>query len=126
MTNETTQIIDDIFSVKDGIVVALTWYAINRQRTIPPGTEAKELLQKANYLLQKMKEISYPSWNNKFSYIVYFKKPSEKVIIKWNLATVGDLSHIVLMHHVDYDIINEFFNDILCDFNHLNQNTSNI
>ncbi|XP_040568753.1 uncharacterized protein [Lepeophtheirus salmonis] len=126
MTNETTQIIDDIFSVKDGIVVALTWYAINRQRTIPPGTEAKELLQKANYLLQKMKEISYPSWNNKFSNIVYFKKPSEKVIIKWNLATVGDLSHIVLMHHVDYDIINEFFNDILCDFNHLNQNTSNI
>uniref|UniRef100_A0A0K2USE3 Uncharacterized protein n=2 Tax=Lepeophtheirus salmonis TaxID=72036 RepID=A0A0K2USE3_LEPSM len=116
MTNETTQIIDDIFSVKDGVVVALSWYAIYRQRTIPPGTEAKDLLQRAKYLLEKMKGISYPTWNNEFSNIVYFKKPSDKVISKWKLATARDLSHIILMHHVDYDMINEFFYDISRDF----------
>ncbi|QQP56414.1 Uncharacterized protein FKW44_001080 [Caligus rogercresseyi] len=112
LKSNVEDIIEDIFSVKDGIITALIWYAVNRQRTIPPGTEAKQQLEKAEYIHQKLRDISYPAWKNPHSNLVYFKKPSPEIIAKWKLASVEELSHIVLMQHVDYDIINEFFEDM--------------
>ncbi|QQP55730.1 Uncharacterized protein FKW44_000165 [Caligus rogercresseyi] len=105
-------IIEDIFSVKDGIITALLWYAVNRQRTISPGTEAKQQLEKAEYLYQNLRGISYPAGRNQYSNIVYFKKPSPEIIAKWKLATIEEISHIVLMQHIDYDILNEFLEDM--------------
>eukprot|EP00096_Caligus_rogercresseyi_P014306 TRINITY_DN67_c0_g1_i2.p1 TRINITY_DN67_c0_g1~~TRINITY_DN67_c0_g1_i2.p1 ORF type:complete len:763 (+),score=136.27 TRINITY_DN67_c0_g1_i2:127-2415(+) len=112
LKSNVEDIIEDIFSVKDGIITALIWYAVNRQRTIPPGTEAKQQLEKAEYIHQKLRDISYPAWKNPHSNLVYFKKPSPEIIAKWKLASVEELSHIVLMQHVDYDIIDEFFEDM--------------
>lgn len=81
--------------------------------------QAKLMFENTEYLQKRFDEIGYPAWHLKYSTTVFFKRPAEWIKKKYMLANGnlpeygGELSHIVVMQHVDKDIIDEFISDLL-------------
>lgn len=85
--------------------------------------EAESMLENTKYLQQKFDEINYPAWHMDYSNTVFFKRPAEWIQKKYMLANGylenygGELSHIVVMQHVNKDIIDEFISDLSSTLN---------
>lgn len=81
--------------------------------------EAQAMLNNTDYLQHKFDEIGYPAWHMNYSNTVFFKRPAEWIQKKYMLSNGnikeygGELSHIVVMQHVNKSIIDEFINDLL-------------
>ncbi len=81
--------------------------------------EAESMMENTRYLQQKFDEIGYPAWHMNYSNTVFFKRPAEWILKKYMLANGnlpkygGELSHIVVMQHVNKVIIDEFIEDLL-------------
>ncbi|MCQ2399540.1 MAG: pyridoxal-dependent decarboxylase [Clostridia bacterium] len=81
--------------------------------------QANVLLENTAYLQQKFDEISYPAWHMPYSNTVFFKRPAKWIKEKYMLAEGnlpeygGELCHIVVMQHVNKNIIDEFIDDLL-------------
>ena len=72
----------------------------------------------SEYLIKKLKEAApecLPSQNHRIP-IVTFDRPSNSIIRKWSLATVGSRSHVVCLPHVDEKIINALVHDMAMYF----------
>ena len=60
----------------------------------------------------------WPCWNNKYSNTVFFKRPDDEIVSKYNLANSyderfgGDLSHVVVMQHVKKEVIDKFIAEL--------------
>ena len=83
------------------------------------GTEqAARIFENTRYLKSELKRIGWPYWNNEYSNTVIFRRPSAKVVRKYNLACGedvafgGKLSHVVVMQHVTKDSIDRLIADL--------------
>ena len=60
----------------------------------------------------------WPCWNNKYSNTVFFKRPDDEIVSKYNLANSyderfgGNLSHVVVMQHVKKEVIDKFISEL--------------
>jgi histidine decarboxylase len=97
---------------RSGHAPLILWYAINMRGLEGFRREAKRCLNNARYLHERLREMGYPSMRNDYSNIVVFKKPAERVVKKWQLATQGDYAHIVVMQHVTKSLIDKFVEDL--------------
>ena len=97
------------------------WWKIQKTGLDGYQKQAEQILANADYLKQRLDEISYPSWKNDFSNTVYFKRPSQWVMKKWDLAPDndprlgGDLAHEIVMQHEGKEIIEQFLADLQKD-----------
>ena len=97
------------------------WWKIQKTGLDGYQKQAEQILANADYLKQRLDEISYPSWKNDFSNTVYFKRPSQWVMKKWDLAPDndprlgGDLAHEIVMQHESKDMIDQFLADLQKD-----------
>lgn len=101
-----------IMGSRSGLAPLFVWDAIQKRGHKGFEMEARTCVENATYLYQKMKEMNYPTWLNSFSNTVYFKKPSEVIIQKWQLASLGEFAHVVTMQHVSRKMLNLFLEDI--------------
>jgi histidine decarboxylase len=74
--------------------------------------EALNCVENAEYLRDCLQKINYNPQLNKNSNIVTFTKPSKFLINKWQLSTMRDRAHVILMQHVTRETINRFIEDI--------------
>lgn len=80
--------------------------------------EVEKIHENTLYLKSCLDEMSYPAWLNADSNIVYFARPQSALMHKYFFAPDhdsrlgGELAHIVVMGHVDRDIIDEFIADL--------------
>ncbi len=85
--------------------------------------DANMILQHTDYLLDQMKTHLpklHPFRSSTLSNIIYFKKPGIQVVKKYSLATMKlklhnakhDFAHVVIMPHVNKNILFEFLTDI--------------
>ena len=83
--------------------------------------QAAQILKNADYLKQRFDEINYPAWKNDFSNTVFFRRPSQWVMEKWDLAPDEDtrlggrLAHDIVMQHEGKETIDLFIEDIKKD-----------
>jgi histidine decarboxylase len=56
------------------------------------------------------------SYRNQNSITVVIPRPNEKICFKWQLASVGNISHLVVMPHVTLEKIDKFIEDLNNDF----------
>lgn len=56
------------------------------------------------------------SWKNKQSITVVFPRPSERLVDKWQLASQGNMSHIVVMPHVTKDKLDAFISEYQMEY----------
>jgi histidine decarboxylase len=69
--------------------------------------DIKKCLELAEYLVERIEG----AWRNNNSVTVVIPRPSEAIIQKWQLATEGDISHVVCMPHVTKEKLDEFIRD---------------
>ncbi|MFA6051511.1 MAG: pyridoxal-dependent decarboxylase [Methylobacter sp.] len=85
--------------------------------------DAKSILQNTVYLLEQMQaRFSYlqPTRVNELSNTIFFRKPSDRIVKKYSLATMHleinhqkqDYAHVVVMPHADRQVLTEFMNDL--------------
>lgn len=84
--------------------------------------QAEEILDNTEYLKKKLDRLGWPNWKNDFSNTIFIKRPLPETVKKYRLACGhidafgGDLSHVVVMKHVNKKKIDELvrtleFND---------------
>lgn len=80
--------------------------------------QAARIFENTRYLKSELERIGWPYWNNEYSNTVIFRRPSAKVVRKYNLACGedaafgGKLSHVVVMQHVTKDSIDRLIADL--------------
>ncbi|MDP1773914.1 MAG: pyridoxal-dependent decarboxylase [Methylobacter sp.] len=85
--------------------------------------DSKSILQNTVYLLEQMQaHFSYlqPTRVNDLSNTIFFRKPSDRIVKKYSLATMHleinhqkqDYAHVVVMPHADRQVLTEFMNDL--------------
>ena len=80
--------------------------------------QAARIFENTRYLKSELKRIGWPYWNNEYSNTVIFRRPSAKVVRKYNLACGedaafgGKLSHVIVMQHVTKDSIDRLIADL--------------
>jgi len=107
-THDTT-----ITGCRNGHTPLFLWYAIQKRGLKGFSKEAHDCISNAKYLAEKLKKIHWPYFLNRFSNTVLFKKPSMKIITKWQLAVSRDWAHIVVMQSVTKESIDRFISDLI-------------
>ncbi|MFZ2405682.1 MAG: pyridoxal-dependent decarboxylase [Methylobacter sp.] len=85
--------------------------------------DAQSILQNAAYLMEQMQtHFSYlqPTRANDLSNTIFFRKPSDRIVKKYSLATMHleinrqkqDYAHVVVMPHADRNVLTEFMTDL--------------
>jgi histidine decarboxylase len=101
------------------------WWKIQKTGLEGYKKQTAYILKNAEYLKKSFDEIKYPAWRNDFSNTVYFKRPSQRVMDKWDLAPDedarlgGKLAHDIVMQHEGKETIDLFIADIKKDIEEL-------
>ena len=94
------------------------WWIIQHVGAEGFTQQAYGMLFRAAWLESELRNMGWPVWREKKSNTVYFKRPSEAIATKYDLAPDhddrlgGDLSHIVVMQHVTQEHLQEFLDDM--------------
>lgn len=94
------------------------WWLIKKVGPQQWSKDAPEMLENTEYFKEKLDAIGWPCWVNEFSNTIFFKRPSDEICKKYMLANNydeqfgGDLSHIVVMQHMDHAIIDKFIEEL--------------
>jgi histidine decarboxylase len=100
-----------ILGVRSGLAPLFLWYAL-QTRGHQFSEEVAACLQNAHNLYDRLQEIGYHPLLNPFSNTVVFDKPPIDICRKWQLATEGNLAHVVVMQHVSTAAIDELVSDL--------------
>lgn len=97
------------------------WWKIQKTNPQDFRHQSQQILDTAQYLKNRLDSINYQAWLGPHSNTVYFQRPSQSIMEKWQLAPDSDprlggcLAHCVVMQHVTTDLIDEFVMDLMSD-----------
>lgn len=103
---------------RSGVEPLKFWWLLNTVCIEGWSEQASAMMENTAYLVNELRSIGWPCWNNEYSNTVFFRRPSPELVSKYNLANSyddrfgGPLSHIVVMQHVRKDIIDQFVKDL--------------
>ncbi len=89
------------------IYYAIKKYGFNRFRS-----DALDSIKNAKYLKEKLAEIDYEPILHPNSVTVYFKRPDDSIMEKWQLSGQGKQAHAVVMPHVTKEMIDNLIEDL--------------
>ena len=72
------------------------------------SARALKCFEVVEYALEEMKKLGIKAWKNPNAITIIFPKPAEEICVKWQLASDGELSHIICMPGVTKEKIDEF------------------
>lgn len=76
--------------------------------------QANRILDCTAYLKERLSSIGWKCWSNEYSNTVFFTRPNDSIVARFNLANSNDprfggkLSHVVVMQHVTKEAIDGF------------------
>jgi len=97
------------------------WWQLTRNGEKEYARQAAYILETAQYQKAKLDGMNYPAWLNPMSNTVFFKRPGDWIMKKWDLAPdhddrlCGDLAHEILMQHESKKTVDEFIADLKKD-----------
>lgn len=97
------------------------WWQMTRNGEKEYTRQATYILDLAKYQKDQFDKMNYPAWLNPMSNTVFYKRPSDWIMKKWDLAPDhdkrlgGDLAHDILMQHESKKTVNEFIADLKKD-----------
>lgn len=107
-TRDTT-----ISGSRDGFSPLVLWYAIRSLGREGLKQRLDRAMAAADYAESRFRDAGIPARRNRGALTVVFPRPERGVCEKWQLATSGDISHIVCMPHVRRQQIDALLADIL-------------
>ncbi|HEY9845582.1 MAG TPA: histidine decarboxylase, partial [Candidatus Caenarcaniphilales bacterium] len=102
-----------IMGSRNGHAPLFLWHAIQMKGYEGFQADVEQCLENAQYLFSQLQKLNYSCMLNELSNTVVFKRPSEKIIKKWQLAAQGDLAHIVVMPNIDKAKIDRFITELV-------------
>lgn len=112
------QAVPTITCSRNAVSALKFWWKIKKTGLSGFKQQSAAIMENAKYLEKKLKETGWPVWRGDYSNTVYFKRPSEVLMKKYDLAPEfdsnlgGNLAHIVVMQHLTRDIIDQIAGDI--------------
>ncbi|MCL5246657.1 histidine decarboxylase [Cellulophaga sp. 20_2_10] len=88
------------------------WYALKKLGIEGLRARYQKSLETAVYCENRLKEIGVNAWRNPNSITVVFPKTAIEVKQKWQLATEGEVAHVICMPNVTKAQIDEFIYDM--------------
>jgi histidine decarboxylase len=107
-TRDTT-----ISGSRTGFTVLGLWYAIRTLGIEGMKARLAKSIGLARYAVKRFRDAGIDARRNKNALTVVFPTPAEAVCDKWQLATAGEISHIVCMPHLRKEQIDALLDDIL-------------
>lgn len=99
---------------RSGIEPLKFWWLIQAVGDKGWTEQATQMLECTAYLKQQLNGIGWRCWSNDYSNTVFFTRPSDEIVNRFNLANSndprfgGNLSHVVVMQHVTREAIDGF------------------
>ena len=107
-TRDTT-----ISGSRNGFLALNLWYLLSQKGMEGYRKEALTCIKNAKYLYRKLKQMNWPGVGYfPDQTIVTFKKPSDVLVRKYQLATQKDLAHVVVMQHVTKNALDKFCQEL--------------
>lgn len=96
---------------RDAFTPLIFWYRIKTIGKKGFAEQVRYSNKLADFLIQELKKIGWPDVAQ--SYItVKFKRPSEKLVRKWELAAYGNLAHVICLPHETKEQLGIFIKDL--------------
>ena len=80
--------------------------------------QSEQMLENAAWLKERLDRMNWDAWLEPMSNTVYFRRPPQEIVKKYDLAPDyddrlgGELSHVVVMQHVTKDRLQVFLDDL--------------
>jgi histidine decarboxylase len=100
-----------IMGSRNGLTPVLLWDAIQRREHVF-SQEVRMCRQHAEYLYNRMKDTDPNAFLNDFSTTVVFNRPGKAIEQKWQLATYGNIAHIIVMQNHTKMLIDRFLEEV--------------
>lgn len=108
---------------RDAVKPAEFYFFSTSSAMIKQAEDAEAILQNTAYLMAQMQTHFtrlQPSRANTLSNTLFFRKPSDRIVKKYSLATMRleigheqrDYAHVVVMPHVNREVLTEFLTDL--------------
>jgi histidine decarboxylase len=98
---------------RNGHTPMFIWYAIKKWGKEGFLQRAEHGMELAKYTRRKLNSMGWKAWMNPNSLTVVIDKPADEVIAKWQIATQGDMAHIICMPGVTKEQIDLFLADMM-------------
>lgn len=100
---------------RDGFSALLMWTLITRLQRQGLAELALESVEMAERAVSALNKIGISSLRNPYGNVIVFAKPSSTLASKWQLATSGDLAHIITLPGVTTEMLNNFIGALKSD-----------
>lgn len=103
---------------RSGVEPLKFWWLLQTVGIAGWTEQATAMMENTAYLVAELRRIGWPCWNNEYSNTVFFRRPDDDLVNKYNLANSyddrfgGPLSHVVVMQHVSKATIDRFISDL--------------
>ena len=98
---------------RSAIAPMILWYSLTRHGRDGFRKVVAEMLDTAEYAVRRFNASGIPAWRAKNSPIVVFPRPSPYVLFQWQLAPLGDMTHLITMPHVSREMVDAVIADCL-------------
>lgn len=97
---------------RNGHSVLFLWYAIQKMGVQGLQERYLSCLDTARYCEARFQEIGIPAWRNEGAITVVLPRLPKAIKHKWQLATEGDITHVICMPGVSKSRIDELISDV--------------
>ena len=97
---------------RNGITPLMLWLAWDRYGIEGFRELVGDVLDVAAYAVERFNALGIPAWRNRNSATVVIPRPPDDVVAKWQLAPYQDIAHIITMHHITRETIDEIADDL--------------
>ena len=107
-----------INSSRSALITLKLWWILQKTSITDFEEQAAGMLENANWLKKEFDKIGLDAWLEPCSNTVYFRRPSQAITEKYDLALDWDdklggaLSHIVVMQHVSRELLTAFLSEV--------------
>ena len=94
------------------------WWKLQKNSVADYQKQAKKILDNAVYFKAQLDAAGYPAWLNPYSNTVFFKRPSQEIMDRYDLAMDhddrlgGDLAHMIVMQNESRAEIDQLVRDL--------------
>ena len=106
-TNDAT-----ISGSRNGLTPLYLWYAFATKGVEGFKDIVRGCIQLADEAVSQLNDLGIAAWRHSYSTTVVIPGVNERVRADWQLASQGDLSHIIIMPNVNRDYLKRFIDDV--------------
>lgn len=105
-----------IMGSRNGQASLAMWISLQKKGLSGIATEVMACMRNAKYLRDTLQNEGVRTMLNDNSTTVVFEKPSQSVVLKWQLACTGDIAHAVVMPSTTKEVLDSFVEEYLVWF----------